>query len=62
MDTCDFRRVCNVLQPIFSGTIATANATHEVLVLSDSGSTVGFTAKDSGRGTSKLWKRFITVK
>ena len=46
MDSVDFRKVRNVLQPIFSGTIVTANATHEVLVLSDSGSTVGFTVKE----------------
>jgi hypothetical protein len=60
MDTLDFRTVRNVLQPIFCGTIATAKATHEVLVLSDTGSTVGFTVKDFmvsiGINPSGLWK------
>ena len=46
MDTVDFRKVRNVLQPIFSGTDVTANANHKVLVLSDSSSTVGFTVKE----------------
>jgi hypothetical protein len=46
MDTVDFRKDRNVLQPIFSGTVVTADATHKVLVLSDSGSTVGFTVKE----------------
>ena len=45
MDACDFRSVRNVLQPIFSATIQSIKATHDVLVLSDSGSTVGFTVQ-----------------
>jgi hypothetical protein len=60
MDAIDFRKVRNVLQPIFMGTIATTKATHEVLVLSDSGSTVGFTVKSFmatiGIIPSGLWK------
>ena len=60
MDSVDFRKVRNVLQPIFSGTIVTANATHKVLVLSDSGSTVGFTVKEFmmsvGNKPVGLWK------
>ena len=60
MDALDFRTVRNVLQPIFMGTIVTAKATHEVLVLSDTGSTVGFTVKDFmgsiGISPSGLWK------
>ena len=60
MDAIDFRRVRNVLQPILMGTIVTPKATHEVLVLSDSGSTVGFTVKSFmatiGVIPSGLWR------
>ena len=60
MDAIDFRTVRNVLQPIFMGTIVTPKATHKVLVLSDTGSTVGFTVKafigSIGISPSGLWK------
>ena len=60
MDAIDFRKVRNILQPIFMGTIVSPKATHEVLVLSDSGSTVGFTVKSFmatiGVIPSGLWR------
>ena len=60
MDACDFRSVRNVLQPIFSATIQSSKATHDVLVLSDSGSTVGFTVQQFaarlGINPSGIWK------
>ena len=60
MDSVDFRKVRNILQPIFSCTIVTATATHEVLVLSDSGLTVDFTVKEFmmsvGNKPVGLWK------
>ena len=60
MDGTDFRKVRNVLQPIFMGSIQAPKATHEILVLSDSGSTVGFTVKSFmakiGIIPSGLWR------
>ena len=60
LDATDFRKIRNVLQPIFMASIQATKATHSVLVLSDTGSTVAFTVKsfmtEIGIIPSGLWR------